>query len=139
MSEHRSPRSGTIPVPLVPQREIPWFKISIAANIILGLGLLASLFTRPSGSDDPKAAIEAMVEKNPEDAIGQAVQQLETSEEATRHWRVFLGEQYLKTGKKEQARAQFAWLVKNYPKEAAYKQKLAAASGKSGKKPPKKK
>ncbi len=139
MSEHRSPRSGTIPVPLVPQREIPWFKISVAANAVLGLLLLVSLFTRSGASEDPKAEVAAMLEKSPEDAIGLAAQQLTASEEATRHWRVFLGEQYLKMGKKDQARTHFAWLVKNFPKEAGYKQKLAAASAKSGKKPGKKK
>ncbi len=139
MSEHRSPRSGTIPVPLVPQREIPWFKISVAANVILGLGLLISLFTRPAGSQDPKAAVEALMEKDPDDALGQAGQQLTESEKATRHWHVFLGEQYLKMGKNDLAKPHFVWLVKNFPKEAAYKQKLAAASAKPGKKPGKKK
>lgn len=139
MSEHRSPRSGTIPVPLVPQREIPWFKISVAANVVLGLLLVISLFTRSGGSEDPKAEASALLEKSPEDAIGLAAQQLTDSEEATRHWHVFLGEQYLKMGKKDQARPHFAWLVKNFPKEAGYKQKLAAASGKPGKKPGKKK
>lgn len=139
MSEHRSPRSGTIPVPLVPQREIPWFKISVAANVVLGLLLVVSLFTRSAASENPKAAAEAMAEKNPEDAIGLAAQGLTRSEEATRDWHVFLGEQYLKMGKKDQARTHFAWLVKSFPKEAGYKQKLAAASAKSGKKPGKKK
>lgn len=138
MSEHRSPRSGTIPVPLVPQREIPWFKISVAANLILGLGLLISLFTRPASSQDPKEAVEAMVEKNPEDAIGLAASQLAESEKATRYWHAFLGERYLKAGKNDLAKSHFAWLVKNFPKEAAYKQKLAAASAKP-KKPGKKK
>ncbi len=139
MNEHRSPRSGTIPVPLVPQREIPWFKISIAANVILGLGLVLSLLTRSGSAEDPKAAVEAMVEKSPEEAIGLAAENLQSSEEATRYWRLFLGEQYLKAGKKDQARAHFLWLVKNFPKEAAYKQRLAATSGKPGKKPGKKK
>ena len=138
MSEHRSPRSGTIPVPLVPQREIPWFKISVAANVILGLGLLVSLFTRPSASEDPKATIEAMVEKSPDDALGQAAEQLAQAEKATRQWHVFLGEHYLKMGKNDLAKPHFAWLVKNFPKEAAYKQKLAASS-KPVKKPGKKK
>ena len=139
MSEHRSPRSGTIPVPLVPQREIPWFKISVAANVVLILLLLVSLFTRSAASEDPKAAAEALAEKSPDDAIALAAEKLTESEEATRQWHVFLGEQYLKAGKKDQARTQFAWLVKNFPKEAGYKQKLAAASAKAGKKPGKKK
>ena len=138
MSEHRSPRSGTIPVPLVPQREIPWFKISVAANAIVGVGLLISLFTRPAASEDPKAAIEALLAKSPEDALGQAAEQLTQSEKATRQWHVFLGEQYLKGGKNDLARPHFLWLVKNFPKEPAYKQKLVAASAKP-KKPGKKK
>ena len=125
-------------MPLFPQREIPWFKISVAANVILGLGLLISLFTRPAASGDPKAAIEALLAKSPEDALGQAAEQLTESEKATRHWHVFLGEQFLKAGKNDLARPHFLWLVKNFPKEAGYKQKLAAASAKP-KKPGKKK
>ena len=123
----------------MPQREIPWFKISVAANVVLVLGLLISLFTRPAASQEPKDAIQAMSDKSSEEALGLAASELANAEQATREWRQFLAEQYLKAGKKEQARAHYSWLVKNFPKEAGYRKGLAAASAKGGKKPGKKK
>jgi len=123
----------------MPQREIPWFKISVAANVLLVLGLLISLFTRPAASQDPKDAIQALSEKSSDEALGLAASELANSEQATHDWRKFLAAQYMKAGKKDQARTHYAWLVKNFPKEASYRKGLAAASAKGGKKPVKKK
>lgn len=123
----------------MPQREIPWFKISVAANVVLALGLVISLFTRPAASQDPKDAIQALAGKSSDEALGLAASELANAEQASRDWRQFLAEQYLKAGKHDQARTHYTWLVKNFPKEAAYRKGLAAASVKGGKKPGKKK
>jgi hypothetical protein len=141
VAEQRSPRSGTIPVPLVPQREIPWFKISVVANLVLALGLIVSILTRPSaggGGGGGRDEITALAETNPEEALGEGAKKLGEAEEAVHYWHEFLGKEFLKAGKKDQAKVQYTWLVKNFPKDAAYKQGLAAANAK-GKKPPKKK
>lgn len=62
VSEQRSPRSVDHPGSACSPARDPLVQISVAANVILGLGLLISLFTRPAGSQDPKAAVEALME-----------------------------------------------------------------------------
>ena len=127
-------------MPLVPQREIPWFKISVVANIVLILGLAISLFTRPAAAGDGREKITALAESNQEEALAQGAAKLGEADEAARFWHEFLGKEYLKAGKKDQARLHYAWLVKNFPKETSYRQGLASANAKGGgKKPPKKK
>lgn len=140
MAEQRSPRSGTIPVPLVPQREIPWFKISVVANLVLAVGLIASFLTRPSGGGGGgRDEIVAMAESDPGEALGEGAKKLGEAEEAVHFWHEFLGKEFLKSGKKDQAKPHYLWLVKNFPKDASYKQGLQAANSKGAKKPPKKK
>lgn len=140
MSQQRSPRSGTIPVPLVPQREVPWFKISVAANVILALGLIGSLFLRSGSAGNGRDQIAALAEKDRDEALAQGAAKLNEADEATRYWHEFLGKEYLKAGKKDQAKTHYAWLTKNFPKDNNYRQGLASATAKGGgKKPPKKK
>lgn len=112
----------------------------MAANILLAIALAGSLFLRPASAGNGRDQIVALAEKDHDEALAQGAAKLSEADESTRFWHEFLGKEYLKAGKKDQAKVHYGWLVKNFPKDNNYRQALNSANAKGGgKKPPKKK
>ena len=136
VTQGQAPKTGTIPVPLMLEKETPWQKIAIGGIGSLAFLLILSLATRPSVPTNPRDLVEQLRQTDSDAALKLAAGQLTEAEDDTRHWREYLAENYLKAGKKSQAYPHYLWLVRNFPKEAAYQKGLAATTPKKA--PPKK-
>jgi len=129
-------RTGTIPVPLTLEKEIPWKKVALGGICSLGFLLVLSLASRPSIPPDPQEVVNQLERTDPDAAIKLAKAELQESIDAARHWHVYLAQKLEKAGNKEEAFSHYQWLVRNYPQDAGYKRGLNSTMPK---KPPQKK
>lgn len=131
--------TGTVQLFEAPERRPPWKLIgALVVVILLGVGFW---WLRPREPENPRQHAQELRETDLPGALEYAEEQLKGAEEKSdvRFWREFLAENYAKAKKNDKARVHYAWLVKNYPKEAKYKKALAKLAPAKPGKPPKKK